>query len=330
MCALVGVVGHGVSGRVTGILIDNRNKMSLSRLQMLAWTILVLSAVFVAAVSNLGLGPVGTALSIAIPTEILVVMGISATSLVGAPLILSTKTTQSPDQDQVNLTRGLLAKRSPKLKPGGTAQLPEVMIPRGLVMTYNSPEYASIADLFLGEETGNAAQTDLGKVQVFYITLILLVAYAAALGALFISSTSTIIAFPAFGATLVVLLTISHAGYLANKAISHSQTQPDAQAQISSPLSANAGADNADGHATPFVYDSFASLHDEIEQLSTSIGIMQSRLDRLNDNIVAREAPTSPEPPTPGAASASVDPETPSPAPVRTGAVTGSAPSEPT
>src|SRR6266849_9723301 len=36
--------GHGLTGRADGVLIDARNRMSLSRLQLSAWTVLVVSA----------------------------------------------------------------------------------------------------------------------------------------------------------------------------------------------------------------------------------------------------------------------------------------------
>lgn len=36
--AFIVLSGYGVTGRWRGILIDNRNKLSLSRLQLLSWT----------------------------------------------------------------------------------------------------------------------------------------------------------------------------------------------------------------------------------------------------------------------------------------------------
>ena len=38
------IVGHGVTGAWKGALVDDRLRMSLSRLQMLAWTVIVVSA----------------------------------------------------------------------------------------------------------------------------------------------------------------------------------------------------------------------------------------------------------------------------------------------
>jgi hypothetical protein len=57
LMTLVGVVaGHGVTGLARGVLIDDRHRLSLSRLQMLLWTVLVLSGWMAAALSNIGRG----------------------------------------------------------------------------------------------------------------------------------------------------------------------------------------------------------------------------------------------------------------------------------
>ena len=76
---------------------------------------------------------------------------------------------------------------------------------------------------FRGEEIGNAAHLDLGKIQLFYFTVILVLAYAVALGTAFASGAARIGEFPALDSGIVALLGISHAGYLTHKAISHSE-----------------------------------------------------------------------------------------------------------
>lgn len=61
--------------------------ISLSRFQMLVWTVLVLSAYGTLAVTRAAeLDPL-TALDVEIPQTVWVLMGISTTSLVGSPLI---------------------------------------------------------------------------------------------------------------------------------------------------------------------------------------------------------------------------------------------------
>ena len=84
------VAGHGILGLWLGLLIDERNKMSLSRLQMILWTIVVLSGFLTAAMWNISHGQVD-ALSIVVPAQLWLLMGISTTSLIGSPLIRSTQ-----------------------------------------------------------------------------------------------------------------------------------------------------------------------------------------------------------------------------------------------
>lgn len=206
------IAGHGVTGCWLGPLIDERNKMSLSRLQAILWTLLILSALLAAALTNIRNGQADP-LVIAIPTGLWILMGISTTSLVGSPLVLSTKKNKSADDDQTKRTLDLLAAQNVDIDH--VANL-------GQVIVNTSPQNARWADLFTGEETGNAAQFDLGKVQMFYFTLILFLVYAVALAILFIGPVKIISAFPDMDNSILTLLGISHAAYLTNKAIPHS------------------------------------------------------------------------------------------------------------
>lgn len=103
-----------VGGRFVGILIDSRNKLSLSRLQITLWTLLALSAFSTIAlhrtiplltgeVSLFGAESGGfDPLNIRFPEELLIAMGISTASLAGATYIKSTKAeTQSSRKVQL-------------------------------------------------------------------------------------------------------------------------------------------------------------------------------------------------------------------------------------
>ncbi|MCK4458699.1 MAG: hypothetical protein KAU52_03125, partial [Methanosarcinales archaeon] len=92
----------------------------------------------------------------------------------------------------------------------------------GQVIVNEKPEDARVSNMFKGEETGNATQLDLGKVQMFYFTLILALTYAVALGDV-LTGVEKITEFPVLSSSMVALMLISHAGYLTNKAIPHSQ-----------------------------------------------------------------------------------------------------------
>ncbi len=206
------MAGYGITGLWKGLLIDEQNKISLSRLQMTLWTIIVLSGFLIAALSNIATGRKDP-LSIAIPSELWVLMGISTTSLIGSPLIKSTKVakTANPAEKQINCA--LLAKQGVDTSK---------IIVKGLLVVNTTFEQASWSDLFKGEEIGNSHQLDLGKIQMFYFTLILVFTYAVTLGTALSSSTVKISDFPAFDSSMVALMGISHAGYLINKAVPHS------------------------------------------------------------------------------------------------------------
>jgi hypothetical protein len=208
------IAGDGVTGTWRGLLIDERNKISLSRLQATLWTLLVLSALFVAALSNARLGQ-SDPLAIGIPTTLWMLIGISTTSLVGSPLVLSSKKGRSANAGEIQQTLSLLAQQN--VDTSSIANL-------GQVIVNTNPQNARWADLFTGEETGNAAQFDLAKIQMFYFTFILALVYAVTLGLLFQQPGMIISAFPDLSQGMLTLLGISHAVYLTNKVIPHSSS----------------------------------------------------------------------------------------------------------
>jgi hypothetical protein len=92
------LAGHEINGQWKGILIDSRNKLSLSRLQITLWTVMVLSAYISIAIPRIvamtGVNPTLTqeqALNIRFPEQLILAMGISAVSFAGANLIVSNK-----------------------------------------------------------------------------------------------------------------------------------------------------------------------------------------------------------------------------------------------
>src|SRR4051812_16152460 len=83
LVALTALIGRGVTGH-WGALIDERNRLSLSRVQVLVWTVLVLSGFLIAASVNVRARKPNP-LAIDIPTELWLPMGIGTTTLVAAP-----------------------------------------------------------------------------------------------------------------------------------------------------------------------------------------------------------------------------------------------------
>ena len=98
MVVLLALAGHEINGQWFGVLIDSRNKVSLSRLQITLWTVLVLSTYLTIALPRVsamvGDNPtlnVANVLDIRFPEELIVAMGISAVSFAGSSLIQSNK-----------------------------------------------------------------------------------------------------------------------------------------------------------------------------------------------------------------------------------------------
>lgn len=183
--AVVLIVAAGWAGRasrrnILGILLDSRGRYSLTQLQIVLWTIVVLSllaGVFLARLFERVAGP----LNITIPNELLIVMGISVGSTAAATAIKT-------DKDA-----------------------------RGVgIRGRNAPRFAQV---YLVEEGSGPEVVDVTKFQNFWLTLIAVGAYVAmtvaevATGA--IGANPYLL--PGFDGTLVTILGISHAGYLAGK-----------------------------------------------------------------------------------------------------------------
>lgn len=201
------VIGGAVNGRLEGVLIDNRNRVSLSKFQATLWTLVVTSALISAAALNLKNGH-APALEIALPVELLLAMGISASTYVATPTLLSLKA------GQAEASASAIEATSEKLNlPPGQASA------SGRVFSLNHSAYASWTDMFRGDEVNNAASADLSKVQQFTITLLLIGVYCADLWRAF--GATRFAEMPELSPGFVTLMGISHASYLAYKAAPH-------------------------------------------------------------------------------------------------------------
>jgi len=180
--ALALVVGHGITGLYRGAFVDDRNKLSLSRVQMFLWTALVLSAYLSAGLANVGLGA-AEPLAISVPQTLLQAMGLSTISLVAAPAVLHG-------------------------------------IKKGDVTANASPAGSSWTDLVQGDEVATENGVDLGKLQLLFVTIVLTLGYAVVLGHAYVDhGLTTVKALPSIDTAFIVMLGISHGGYLAKKAV---------------------------------------------------------------------------------------------------------------
>lgn len=214
-------VGHGITGLWRGALIDERNKLSLSRLQVVLWTILVLSAFLTVALANISANA-PSPLAIEVPQQLWLAMGISVTAMIGSPLILGLKTGQPTNKTALETTRQQLVDQH-RLPPSE-------VVAQGQVLVNRDPSSASWSDIFCGEETGNGAHLDIAKIQMFYFTVILLVAYGVATANLLVIPARPIASLPALDSSMIALLAISSSAYLTTKSIPHTAPASDASA----------------------------------------------------------------------------------------------------
>lgn len=203
MTVFILVAGHGIQGVWRGAFIDGRKKISLSQFQMLTWTVVIVSAFGVMAIARTATDP-ATALDITVPPTVWLLLGISTTSLVGSPLIKqSQQAAPEPAFAETLLSRQNLTR-------GEDVELD------GKVVQNRDVRQASWADIFTGELAHNVSYLDVSKIQMFFFTVLLVLAYGTAIwGQLADGELATL---PDVGQGMVTLLGISHAGYLAGKA----------------------------------------------------------------------------------------------------------------
>jgi len=194
--------GYLVNTRIDGILIDDRNRISLERMQWSTWLIVLFSGYFVEAVWNTSHGGNFPSMQ----KELLALLGIISGSPVLSNLIVDTK-------KRGTVTVGAKSQVSQQLAEGDT---PARM---GLMDANNESNEASWADLYLGEEVANRYVVDVSRLQKVVITVLLVLTYAGWLWHDFekppVAGFSDM---PPVGETFVWLVGLSHASYLASKA----------------------------------------------------------------------------------------------------------------
>lgn len=208
----VALIGVALVRRPAGAIIDNRNRISLSKFQAAAWSVLILSTLITAAAARLGAGDAAP-LDVAIPSELLAAMGISAASLVAAPALVSRKADAPPPPPEV-VAQAEAATNTP---PGAGAA-------HGRIFARQTPACANWLDMFQSEEVDSAGSPDLSKIQQFLVTLVLVGVYGAMVWSALVAG--TVIdqgdvkgSLPALDQQFIWLLGISHASYLATKAV---------------------------------------------------------------------------------------------------------------
>lgn len=227
-------VGLALNGRAGGLIVDSRNRMSLSKLQAAAWTVIVLAGWSTFVIVRLRTGTDSMAAAIAIPNQLLAAMGISAASLVAAPMVLNLKKEETPDPDKLAAAANRLGDDLTDVANAGN------------VYARKMPASAQWMDLFRGDDVGNAANADLSKVQQFLVTVIVLIVYAGAIVRFLVraeppGNSDLLASLPPLNETVVWLIGISHTGYIAYKATPHGGSGAAAPVGIATDASGAAG-----------------------------------------------------------------------------------------
>ncbi len=265
MIAAFGLIGLSRGMGLMGILIDaGRNMISLSRMQIVLWTCVILSAFLTTALGRIGdyvfnrsayeCSPSAESacadpLDIELPPLLWALTGISVTSAVASPLLKANKAQRTSEQDRTQRTRAAQAQQTrfdaegralaaapapaPVTYASVLAQRKQASEPAvegaedsvGAMVRKTSWQEASFGDVFTGEEVSTFGYVDIAKVQNFFFTVIAVIAYAVMLGGLMAAAGRGVAGFSAFPDPregLLAITAISHAGYLTDKAFTHS------------------------------------------------------------------------------------------------------------
>ncbi len=147
---------------------------------------------------------------IEVPWQLWALIGISITSIVGTPLILSQKKELTPkDAEKID---DELRKKRMKLE--------------GTVCKNERIEDARFTDMFTGDEAADCSHINMAKVQMFFFTILIILAYSALLIKLMSHPPQDgITGFPPLSDDIVALLGLSNAGYLTQKAVPSTATE---------------------------------------------------------------------------------------------------------
>jgi hypothetical protein len=212
--------------RVGGILINERNVMSLTRFQITAWTIMIGSAILTIGLSrafHTDVNSVTEALDIIVPDEVWQLLGIASGSAVLSTMIKKNKESVEPANSEK------VADRTASMLEGESGAAIEENR-RGILYGNSDPRDARFMDMLEGDEVANAAVLDVGKVQMFFFTVMSLLMYGSVLWVMMrTSEASMILQMPALTPAMIKIIGISHIGYLGTKFVPQTTTDPTAK-----------------------------------------------------------------------------------------------------
>ena len=220
--ALIGlfflITGKVITGRVLGIFINERKLMSLSRFQLVVWTGLIVSGFFVIALERIHSAVAAQPLAIAIDWQIWALLGISTASFVGTPLLNGNKKSKEPERktDRVKKTATRFNEHADDVERNR----------QGILYGNSSIAFARFTDMFQGDELANAQLVDVAKLQLFFFTVVVAIAYGTQLFQLIAYGDLDVsgIRLPVLQDGLLALMGVSHVGYLGAKGVDQTRT----------------------------------------------------------------------------------------------------------
>jgi hypothetical protein len=212
LAAFLLLLGIYRTGQALGVLVNDQHLMSLSRLQMVLWTLLVLSAYAAFVFARLP-SQGAAALGVAVQPELYGLIGINTAALVGSPLVLSFRADKAP-QDPTAAAAGAA-------NAFGESAANIAQRANGPLYVNATPGDARFADIFEGDEIGNAHLVDLAKVQMFAFTVVSAVVWCVATYQMLKTTGTNLDSLPTLPSGMVTLLGVSNGGYLVSKGVSH-------------------------------------------------------------------------------------------------------------
>ena len=213
---ILGVIGLGFRKGFWGVLVNSANRYSLSQLQMILWTIVLIAAVVAYAVwrKHVGLETMG----FEIPAIVMALLGLSTASLVGSPLIFSQKDPKvAPPREEKPLLLDLVT--GEEIANKDTIDLSRVQM---LIFTLIAVSaYAAALSAQMGDVSTLGDIPDDCKKFDYLSASYKSIKDTEALKTLtkLCVGKNLLQGFPTFSEGLLAIIAISHAGYLTLKAV---------------------------------------------------------------------------------------------------------------
>lgn len=209
-----------------GVLVDETNRVSLARFQAAIWGAILVTGLAAAVAINLGrdcqVRPEGTtpaagacnesALAIEIPSQLLVLAGISAATF-GASVIVDGQHAQRESR------RGRRDGSGRRIDDIATRMADNGYRPVGIIAAKTLPEKATLGDLVRGDLETTYQSLDLSRIQFMVLSIVLGGAYAVLFAQGLDAHLTRAVGFPPLEESLDVLLGISGAVYVGSKAV---------------------------------------------------------------------------------------------------------------